>query len=205
MLLLLLLLATGASASVDPEGCSVTVARPGAETNATSARLRQLFEWCVADAACRGAYELDARRPSQAAFEHFLPMAVADMELEDLFYSAVCAHADGDAALDVARRLWLPTLIAHRTVSSPICDIDHVLAVDPATRVQSCQCRPDRPCRQKTINPTALYVVYALLVAIALAQLALAVSRNRTLNDNLSRAVGDQRAALRALFAAGKG
>ena len=185
------------SVSAADESCSLIVPQNG--TAISDGALDILLSWCKDDAACADVYFLDQNQPSRTAFEHLLPNWISEQDLNSPLRTLAC---DPSTA---AKHVWLPLLLAHRRTLAPLCDIDHDFVFDPVTRQQQCICKPDRPCAQQTNDPTALYIVYVLLVIIAIGLFVVSILRTIALSRTLSKLSKDETAGLRALFAAVKG
>lgn len=199
--------ASALAAHDDAEFCNFTIQRnfssPVPASNTTLARMGILMEWCVSDPECADAFRLDPLRPDLGVFTHLIPGAFVHRDLLAPLADIVC-RAEVSAE-DAARQLWLRWLTSFQRTQEPLCDIDHKPWIDPQTHEQQCVCLPDRPCGQVTNSPTALYVVYGLLMTIAAGLLVLSVLRNTALVRTLSKRTNSEIAGLRALFAAAKG
>ena len=200
LVLLLLLHVSPSQAQSSTCTLSVTASAPN-ESHSVQNVSATLLQWCTEDSDCAAAFHLVPGRDNQGAFDHLLPSYLPLSDIDAPLRAIACA-ADRSSAL---QQLWMPLLLAHRRTQAPLCDLDHEFVFDEETRQQHCVCRPDRPCTQRTNDPTPLYVVYALLAVVAVGVFAIGIKNAMTATKSLSQNVGDSKAGLRALFGAVKG
>ena len=172
-------------------------------TQNTMVSMDLLYKWCRADPKCTQEYHLDVVDEENAPgiFRHLVPQDLGSRTLFSPLAEVLCS-SDHEVTL---QGLWLRSLLIHRRTQAPLCGSDKTFVFDPDTNQQRCECKPDKPCSMATNDPVPLYVVYVLVVIIALALLAFSIVRNRNLLQALAMRTGDERAALDVLFQAATG
>lgn len=157
-------------------------------SNKTSALIKQLYNWCIADSHCSDLfYQNDVNNIT--IFKYMVESIIETENYLHKPFQLICGDDGTVSDNDILKNLWLLTLMS-RKYEQNICDINHILLFDRNTVTSKCVCKPNKLCSDEGNNLSGIYAILIINLIILLLNVLAIKYKITTLMEILKKSYG---------------